>query len=84
VIAAAQYGVHNAKRTSYGHSLAVDPWGKVLADAGGIDDEAPVGTKIVTVTLDLEQVASVRQRMPLQQHRAAAAQVKAITKAWKL
>jgi predicted amidohydrolase len=76
VIAAAQYGVHNTKRTSYGHSLAVDPWGKVLADAGGIDDEAPVTTKIVTVTLDLAQVASVRERMPLQQHRAASARVK--------
>lgn len=37
VLAAAQCGRHNDKRLSYGHSLAVDPWGKVLADAGGID-----------------------------------------------
>jgi len=35
VIAAAQVGRHNGKRESYGHSLAVDPWGEVLADAGG-------------------------------------------------
>ena len=34
VIAAAQAGRHNEKRESYGHSLVVDPWGKVLADAG--------------------------------------------------
>lgn len=34
VIAAAQAGKHNEKRESYGHSLVVDPWGKVLADAG--------------------------------------------------
>ena len=35
VIAAAQFGVHNVKRKSFGHSLAVDPWGTIVADAGG-------------------------------------------------
>jgi predicted amidohydrolase len=39
VIAAAQYGKHNAKRESYGHSLIIDPWGQILADAGGYDDD---------------------------------------------
>ena len=34
VVAAAQVGVHSAKRSSYGHAMCVDPWGKVLADAG--------------------------------------------------
>ncbi len=29
VVAAAQAGAHNAKRTSYGHSLIIDPWGTV-------------------------------------------------------
>ena len=32
MLAAAQVGVHNAKRHSYGHSLIVDPWGAVLCD----------------------------------------------------
>ena len=72
VVAAAQYGKHNAKRSSYGHSLVVDPWGVVLADAGGVDNEAPVETSIVTAEIDLEQIESIRQRMPVQQHRAAA------------
>ena len=38
VMAAAQVGQHNEKRVSWGHALIVDPWGVVLADAGGFDD----------------------------------------------
>ena len=38
VLAAAQVGHHNAKRKSWGHSLIVDPWGEILADARGFDD----------------------------------------------
>ena len=37
VIAAAQFGEHNEKRRSYGHSIAIDPWGEIIADAGGYD-----------------------------------------------
>eukprot|EP00587_Corethron_hystrix_P006609 CAMPEP_0113322162 /NCGR_PEP_ID=MMETSP0010_2-20120614/15424_1 /TAXON_ID=216773 ORGANISM="Corethron hystrix, Strain 308" /NCGR_SAMPLE_ID=MMETSP0010_2 /ASSEMBLY_ACC=CAM_ASM_000155 /LENGTH=339 /DNA_ID=CAMNT_0000180575 /DNA_START=150 /DNA_END=1172 /DNA_ORIENTATION=+ /assembly_acc=CAM_ASM_000155 len=37
ILAAAQAGVHSTKRRSYGHSLVVDPWGEVVADAGGYD-----------------------------------------------
>jgi predicted amidohydrolase len=76
VLAAAQYGAHNTKRASYGHSLAVDPWGAVLADAGGMDtpnDEssgANLATPaIVTCDINLSQTASVRERMPVQSHR---------------
>lgn len=35
VVAAAQVGQHNQKRTSYGHSMVVDPWGEVLIDLHG-------------------------------------------------
>ena len=84
VIAAAQYGRHNSKRESFGHSLAVDPWGKVVADAGGypLDDDsggravdeavAPEPPSIVTCEIDLEQIESTRQRMPIDQHRSNA------------
>ncbi|MBB5752462.1 carbon-nitrogen hydrolase family protein [Prosthecomicrobium pneumaticum] len=34
VVAAAQGGRHEDGRTTYGHSLVVDPWGKVIAEAG--------------------------------------------------
>jgi predicted amidohydrolase len=36
VVAAAQVGNHSAKRQSYGHALCVDPWGKVVAEAGAL------------------------------------------------
>jgi len=80
VIAAAQVGQHNEKRRSYGHSLAYDPWGTLLADAGGYDNDnqdggdreelSPVDVpSIVTCDIDLDMVKSVRERMPIQQHR---------------
>lgn len=72
MIAAAQYGQHNSKRSSYGHSLVVDPWGRVLADGGGVDTDAPVETSLVTATIDLAEIASVRERMPVQKHREVA------------
>lgn len=63
VLAAAQVGQHNPKRASWGHSMIIDPWGKVLADAG---DQCPA---VVFADIDLAQVADIRQRMPVQSHR---------------
>ncbi|GAB5470066.1 MAG: carbon-nitrogen hydrolase family protein [Rhodospirillales bacterium] len=61
VIAPAQCGTHAGGRQTYGHSLIVDPWGKVLADGG----EEP---GIVTATLDLAQVDEARRRIPALTH----------------
>lgn len=56
------------KRESYGHALAVDPWGTVVADA-----ELQEGPTIVLCDIDVEvQLADIRLRMPIQQHRATA------------
>ncbi|XP_026154860.1 deaminated glutathione amidase [Mastacembelus armatus] len=63
VLAAAQVGQHHDKRASYGHALAVDPWGEVLDDCGG---EKP---GMVLVEINLERVSSTRRNMPVQQHR---------------
>ncbi|XP_051756215.1 deaminated glutathione amidase [Ctenopharyngodon idella] len=63
VMAAAQVGAHHAKRTSYGHALAVDPWGVVIGDCGGTD----VGVTLVQI--DLQALQDVRRDMPVQQHR---------------
>ena len=61
VIAPAQTGTHANGRQTYGHSLIIDPWGLVLADAG-----TAVGT--ISVDIDLQKVFSLRQRMPLAEH----------------
>lgn len=58
VIAPAQSGHHDDGRDTYGHSLAVDPWGAVLADMG---EGAP---KLQVVTLDLKRSATARAQIP--------------------
>jgi predicted amidohydrolase len=57
VIAAAQAGNHADGRTTYGHSLVVDPWGAVLLDMGG---EAGLGL----ADIDLTRIGDVRGRVP--------------------
>jgi len=61
VLAAAQWGTHAASRgrvrETYGHSIAIDPWGRVLADAGA-------GIGVTHVSLDLGQVAKTRAKIP--------------------
>ncbi|MCJ2070346.1 carbon-nitrogen hydrolase family protein [Methylobacterium sp. J-030] len=62
VISAAQGGVHEDGRETFGHSIIVDPWGRILADAGG--DEPGV----VLAEIDLAQVADARARIPSLKH----------------
>jgi predicted amidohydrolase len=62
VVAAAQVGRHEDGRTTYGHSLVVDPWGEVLLDMG--EDEG-----IACVEIDPARVADVRARIPALRHR---------------
>ncbi len=67
VIAAAQVGAHNEKRRSYGHSMIVDPWGEVVAEAPG--EEGGGGTACVFGEVDLEVLEKVRKEMPLKARR---------------
>lgn len=62
VIAAAQAGLHEDGRRTYGHSLVVDPWGTVLLDAG----EEP---GLHWVDLPLDHIAETRGRIPSLAHR---------------
>ncbi|SMX46971.1 carbon-nitrogen hydrolase family protein [Actibacterium lipolyticum] len=65
VLAPAQTGRHNTQtgkpRQSYGHSMAISPWGEVLTVA----DDAP---GVVYVDLDLSEVENSRQRVPSMTH----------------
>lgn len=65
VIAPAQTGEHaisaGKPRSTYGHSLVVDPWGEVLLDAG-------TATGAHVVDLDLASVQIARDRIPALQH----------------
>lgn len=58
VIAAGQVGTFPPRRLTHGHSMIVDPWGKVLAEADG---EEP---GIITAEIDTARVADVRRRIP--------------------
>ena len=62
VIAAAQCGVHEDGRQTYGHSLVVDPWGTILLDMGS----AP---GLAYVDLDLEALNRVRRQIPVHANR---------------
>ena len=61
VISPGQCGTLAGGAECYGHSLIVDPWGRVLADGG----EKP---GIVVAEIDLEQVRVTRQRIPSLTH----------------
>lgn len=56
VIASAQWGKHNDKLSTFGHSLIVDPWGEVLADA-------QEGEKIIFGELNFDRIKSVRESL---------------------
>ena len=58
IVAPAQTGRHNAKYTSYGHSLLVDPWGKVLA-------MAPPGPGLIYGHISLSYLEQVRAELPM-------------------
>lgn len=61
IIAPAQTGTHAGNRKTYGHSLIIDPWGKILAD-GGTDEG------IITADIDLNEVEKVRSKLPSLEH----------------
>jgi predicted amidohydrolase len=61
MVSAAQGGVHEDGRESYGHSIIVDPWGRVLAEAGNEPG-------VILAEIDLAEVANARTRIPSLRH----------------
>ncbi|MCF8057706.1 MAG: carbon-nitrogen hydrolase family protein [Bacteriovoracaceae bacterium] len=54
VVAAAQYGLHNERIQTFGHSLVVDPWGDVLLDA-------KEGVGLHVVDLEMDRIETIRK-----------------------
>ena len=61
IVSAAQTGMHEQNRKTFGHSIIVDPWGNILADA-----DKDVG--FITADLDLNLVDEVRKKIPSLTH----------------
>ncbi|MDE0309947.1 MAG: carbon-nitrogen hydrolase family protein [Acidiferrobacterales bacterium] len=55
VVAPAQWGRHPGGRTTYGHTMIVDPWGEILAQQGRDDG-------VITADLDAGRVNEIRKR----------------------
>ena len=58
VLAPNQWGINNENRSTYGHTLIVDPWGEILAEADN-------GEMIVTAELDLNRVRDCQNAIPV-------------------
>jgi predicted amidohydrolase len=61
VFAAAQGGKHENGRETFGHSLIVDPWGRILAEGG-------TEPGVIMADIDPAEVATARSRVPSLQH----------------
>jgi predicted amidohydrolase len=61
IFAAAQGGLHQNKRETFGHSLIIDPWGAIIAEGG-------TEPGIVLAQIDPAKVVSVRKSIPSLQH----------------
>jgi len=61
MISAAQGGVHEDGRETFGHSLIVDPWGRVLAEGG-------TEPGVILAQIDTAMVADARGRIPALRH----------------
>jgi deaminated glutathione amidase len=63
VLATGQHGYPGGlRKPSYGHSMIIDPWGTVLA-------QAPDGDCVIVADLDMAALADIRERLPALRHR---------------
>ena len=66
VLAPGQFGPHEPNAQCYGHSVVIDPWGTVVADA-------PNGEGIVVADLDFDALRKIRAQLPSLANRRPAA-----------
>jgi len=70
IVAAAQGGSHEDGRQTFGHSIAIDPWGAVLADAGVTEERGGTGYALTLAPIDAAGVSRAREAIPLARSRA--------------
>jgi nitrilase len=61
VLASNQWGQHDDKRRTFGHSMVISPWGEIL-------DQLPAGQGVVSADIDLSEVERIRREMPIANH----------------
>ncbi|KOS20682.1 putative hydrolase nit2 [Escovopsis weberi] len=73
VVAAAQAGRHNEARVSYGRSMVVDPWGRVVLElskgSSAVLSQDQQQDEIGFVDIDIDKLDRVRKEMPLLRRR---------------
>jgi predicted amidohydrolase len=74
VAAAAQGGTHHStrgggSRSTYGHSIVVDPWGEVLGQLPDAPGEMRMEQRILRAELKLDRLTRVRNQIPMRKHR---------------
>jgi nitrilase len=62
VMAAAQGGLHDNGRRTWGHTLLLDPWGRTLA-------EQAEGEAVAVADFDIAELAACRRQLPALEHR---------------
>jgi predicted amidohydrolase len=62
LVAPAQGGTHPSRRSTWGHSMVIDPWGQVLASLES-------GPGVVVAEVDPARIAEVRTSLPALEHR---------------
>ncbi|MBU0912086.1 MAG: carbon-nitrogen hydrolase family protein [Gammaproteobacteria bacterium] len=71
VVAPAQAGTHINGRQTYGHSLIIDPWGRILAEADGSSE------MVLSVEIDLDLCQQLAEKMPVRHHNRFQSEFKA-------
>jgi deaminated glutathione amidase len=71
VVAPAQVGTHPNGRQTYGHSLIIDPWGSILAEADGSSE------MVLSVETDLDLCLQLAEKMPVRHHNRFQSEFKA-------
>ena len=61
ILASNQWGQHDEKRQTFGHSMVISPWGEVL-------DQLPTGQGVASAEIDLAEVQRIRSIMPIANH----------------